>query len=140
MFPAVGPPGGRGRAPGRQAGRRSGQTASLVSASPGASLDEAGAVAEAVAAGARQGRLRLLALLRGVAGEGLRSCHLRGPEPVTWRGTEGGVYGRWRGGAPGEGDSERPAAGSWGGAWGVVFRAQCWTRLVSCQKFWMPEN
>lgn len=67
MFPAIGPPRGRGR-DGPQAGP---ETVSLVSASLWVSLDEAGAVAEAVAAGPGQGRLCLFALLRGVAGKRL---------------------------------------------------------------------
>lgn len=64
---AVGLPGGRGRD-----GSRTGPASvSLVSAALRASLDETGAVAEAVATGAGQGLWSLLARLRGVAGERL---------------------------------------------------------------------
>lgn len=79
-----------------------GRSVSLLSRAARASLDAAGAVAAAVAARARQGLRRLLALLRGVAGEGLRARHLRRAEPVTWRGRHKG-----RRGGPGEG-SEAP--------------------------------
>lgn len=84
MFAAIGPPRGRGR---KGPTSRCGRTVSGLSVS----LDEAGAVAEPVAARARQGQglRRLLALLRRVAGEGLRARHLGRSEAVTWTRSKG---------------------------------------------------
>lgn len=49
------------------------------------SLNEAGAVAESIAAGPGQRLLRLFTLLRSIAGKGLCTRHLCRTKPVTWR-------------------------------------------------------
>lgn len=65
---AVGLPGGRGR---DDPTSSSGADCLWSAGALCVSLNEAGAVAESIAAGPGQGLLSLFALLRGVAGEGL---------------------------------------------------------------------